>query len=170
MAQKDIDMNSPVQSFTHALRSLSAILSKAEAHCEARKIGPDALLRARLFPDMLNFTRNILVACDTAKGLAARLSQTDNPSYADDETTFEELQARIAKTIAFMETVPEAAFEGAEKRDVVMKFGPEERTFTGTDYYNGFAVPNFYFHMTTAYNILRHNGLEVGKRDFLGAT
>lgn len=162
-------MQNPVPSFTHALRSLSAILNKAEAHCEDRKIDPNALLTARLYPDMLNFTRNVLVACDTAKGLAARLSQTDNPSYEDNEATFGELKARIKKTIEFMETVPDAAFEGAENREIVMRFGPEERTFIGSAYYTGFAVPNFYFHMTTAYDILRHNGVEIGKRDFLGA-
>jgi len=162
-------VQNPVPSFTHALRSLSAILNKAEAHCEDRKIDPNALLTARLYPDMLNFTRNVLVACDTAKGLAARLSQTDNPSYEDNEATFGELKARIKKTIEFMETVPDAAFEGAENREIVMRFGPEERTFIGSAYYTGFAVPNFYFHMTTAYDILRHNGVEIGKRDFLGA-
>jgi hypothetical protein len=162
-------MQSPVPSFTRSLRSLSAILSKAEIHCEERKIDPNALLTARLFPNMMNLTRNVLVACDTAKGLAARLSQTDNPSYEDNETTFGELQARITKTIEFMETVGDAAFEGAEDREVVMKFGPEERKFTGASYFSGFATPNFYFHMTTAYDILRHNGLEIGKRDFLGA-
>ncbi|AXI47697.1 DUF1993 domain-containing protein [Sulfitobacter sp. SK012] len=162
-------MQNPVPSYAHALRSLSAILAKAETHCDDRKIDPNALLTSRLFPDMMTFTRNVLVTCDTAKGLAARLSQTNNPSFEDNETTFEELQARIAKTIAFMESVPDAAFEGAEQRDVVMKFGPEERTFTGSAYFTGFAVPNFHFHMTTAYNILRHNGVEIGKRDFLGA-
>lgn len=162
-------MQNPVPSYTHALRSLSSILTKAEKHCEDRKIDPNALLTARLFPDMLNFSRNVLVACDTAKGLAARLSQTDNPSYEDNEATFAELQVRIAKTIEFMDSVPDAAFEGAEGREIVMKFGPEERTFIGSAYFTGFAVPNFYFHMTTAYDILRHNGVEIGKRDFLGA-
>jgi len=162
-------MKSPVANFTHALRGLAAILSKAEAHCEDRKIDPAVMLSMRLFPDMLNFTRNVLIACDTAKGLAARLSQTDNPSYEDNEATFGELQARIAKTITFMDSVPDAAFEGAEDREIVMKFGPEERKFSGASYYNGYAVPNFYFHMSTAYNILRHNGVVIGKRDFLGA-
>ncbi len=168
--QRIFAMQSPVPTYTHALRSLAAILAKAEAHCEHRKIDPNALLTARLFPDMLNFIRNVLTACDTAKGMAARLSQTDNPSFQDTETTFAELQARIAKTIAFMESVPDSAFEGAEEREVVMKVGPAERRFTGTAYFSGFAVPNFYFHMTTAYNILRHNGVEIGKRDFLGAS
>lgn len=163
-------MQSPVSNFTKPLRSLAAILTKAEAHCDDRQIDPDALLSSRLFPDMLNMTRNVLIACDTAKGLAARLSQTENPSFEDNESTFAELQARIAKTIEFMESVPDAKFEGAEDRDVPMKFGPQEVIFTGESYFNGFATPNFYFHMTTVYNLLRHNGVEVGKRDFLGAT
>lgn len=162
-------MQTPIPGFVHALSSLAAILVKAETYCEDRKIDPDALLTARLYPDMMNLTRNVLAACDTAKGLAARLSQADNPRYEDNETTFAELQARIAKTIEFMKTIPDAAFEGAADRDVVITFGPEERTFTGSAYFNGFAVPNFYFHMATTHNILRHNGVEIGKRDFLGA-
>ena len=161
-------MQSPVPVYTHSLRSLSAILRKAELHCEDRNIDPNALLTARLFPDMLNLIRNVLIACDTAKGLAARLSQTDNPSYEDNETTFADLQARITKTIEFMESVPATAFEGAEDREVILKFRPQEK-FTGATYFTGFATPNFYFHMTTAYDILRHNGVDIGKRDFLGA-
>lgn len=163
-------MQSPIPNFTKPLRSLSAILAKAEAHCKDREIDPNVLLTTRLFPDMLNLTRNVLIACDTAKGLAARLSQTENPSFEDNETTFDELQARIAKTIDFMETVPDAGFVGAEGRDVLMKFGPQEVTFTGASYFDDFATPNFYFHMATVYNILRHNGVVIGKRDFLGAT
>jgi len=160
-------MQSPVPAYTHSLRSLSAILRKAEAHCENLNIDPNALLTARLFPDMLNFIRNVLVACDTAKGLAARLSQTENPSFEDNETTFAELQVRITTTIEFMESVLETAFEGAGDREVILEFGPQ-RKFTGASYFADFATPNFYFHMTTAYNILRHNGVEIGKRDFLG--
>ncbi len=163
-------MQSPIANFTHPLRSLSAILKKTEAHCEARNIDRDALLTARLFPDMLNLIRNVLIACDTAKGLAARLSQTENPVYPDTETSFSELQARITKTIEFMESVPDTAFEGAEGREIIMKFGPEEYKFTDANYFSGFATPNFYFHMSTAYIILRHNGVEIGKRDFLGAS
>ena len=162
-------MQSPVPAFIHSLRSLSAILTKAEAHCAARKIDPSVMLTARLFPDMLHFTRNVQIVCDTAKGLAARLSQTDLPSYADDEASFAELQARIQKTIDFMNAVPAAAFEGAEDREIVMKAGPREFKFTGANYLAGFATPNFYFHMTTAYNILRHNGVEIGKGDYMGA-
>lgn len=163
-------MHSPVSSYTHSLRSLAAILSKAETHCDNRKIEHSVMLTARLFPDMLHLTRNVLIACDTAKGLAARLSQTENPVFEDTESTFGELQERISKTIAFMESVPEAGFIGAEDRDVVLKFGKLEMQFTGLAYLDNFAAPNFYFHMTTAYNILRHNGVEIGKRDFLGET
>ena len=135
-------MQSPVPGFTHSLRALSAVLTKAEAHCEARRIDPNALLTARLFPDMLNFTRNVLITSDTAKGLAARLSQTENPSYPDTETTFAELQARITKTIEFMESVPEAAFAGAETREIVLKFGPQEMNFARAKYLTSFATPN----------------------------
>jgi len=161
-------MKSPVPSFVHSLNALSGVLTKAEAHCEDRKIDPSRLLTARLFPDMLNLLWNVFIACDTAKGAAARLSGTENPSYEDNETTFAELQARIQKTIDFMESVPNSAFEGAEDRTIEMKFGPRELEFVGTAYLSRFAIPNFYFHMTTAYNILRHNGVEIGKVDFLG--
>jgi hypothetical protein len=162
-------MQSPVPSYTHSLRSLAVILGKAEQYCEQRKIEPEVLLKARLFPDMLNTIRNVQIACDTAKGLAARLSQTENPVFEDNESSFGELQERISKSIAFMESVPEAAFDGAEDREIVLKFGPEEARFIGSAYLSSFAAPNFYFHMTTAYNIFRHNGVEIGKRDFLGA-
>lgn len=162
-------MQSPVPAYTHALRSLATILSKAADYCDDRKIDPAILLAARLFPDMLNLTRNVLIACDSAKGLAARLSQTENPVFEDTETTFAELQERIRKTIEFMESIPEAAFDGAQEREVVLKIGKEEMRFMGPAYLSSFANPNFYFHMTTAYNILRHNGVQIGKRDFLGA-
>lgn len=160
-------MKSPVPQFTNSLRCLSAILKKAETHCDDHDIKHDVLLSARLYLDMQDLIHNVLFACDTAKGLAARLSQTENPVFKDDEASFDELQARITKTIEFMETVPAAAFEGAENRDVLMKFGPQEVTFTGSDYFTGFAIPNFYFHMATTYDILRHNGVVLGKRDFL---
>jgi hypothetical protein len=162
-------MQSPVPVYTRALRSLATILGKAEDYCAERKIDPAVVVSARLFPDMFNLTRNVLVACDSAKGLAARLSQTENPMFEDTETTFAELQERIRKTIEFMESIPEAAFEGAQEREVVLKIGKEEMRFTGSAYLSSFATPNFYFHMTTAYNILRHNGVQIGKRDFLGA-
>ncbi|MCR9137358.1 MAG: DUF1993 domain-containing protein [Alphaproteobacteria bacterium] len=161
-------MQSPLPAFTHSLKALSAILAKAEAHCADRNIEPSVLLTARLFPDMMNFIRNVLAACDTAKGAAARLSETDNPRFEDNETSFAELQARIQKTLDFMATVPDSAFEGAEDRIVNMKAGARDLTFTGANYLSVFATPNFYFHMATAYNILRHNGVEIGKVDFLG--
>lgn len=162
-------MRTPVPSFIHGLTNLSKFLTIAEAHCEARKIDPSVMINARLFPDMPHLIANVRMACDTAKGLAARLSQTDNPIFEDDEATFATLQARIAKTVEFMESVPDAGFEGAEDREITMKFGPQEMTFSGKRYFNGFATPNFYFHMTTVYAILRHSGVELGKRDFLGA-
>ena len=161
-------MQSPIPSFINSLRCLSSILKKAEQHCKDRKIDPETLLTTRLFPDMLNLKTNVFIACDTAKGLAARLSQTENPKYEDNESTFEELQTRISKTIKFMEPVPEASFEGAETREVILRFGKQETKFIGADYLSGFATPNFYFHMATAHGILRHNGVEIGKRDFLG--
>lgn len=161
-------MQSPVPALSHSLDALAAILSKAEAHCEKRNIDPAALLTARLFPDMFTFVRNVQVACDTAKGAAARLSQSDVPSHEDVETTFAELHARIEKTLDFMKSVPEASFQGAEDRTVTLKLRSGEIQFNGSQYLSSFVTPQFYFHMTTAYNILRHNGVEVGKRDFLG--
>ena len=161
-------MQSPIPSFINSLRCLSSIPKKAEQHCKDRKIDPETLLTTRLFPDMLNLKTNVFIACDTAKGLAARLSQTENPKYEDNESTFEELQTRISKTIKFMEFVPEASFEGAETREVILRFGKQETKFIGADYLSGFATPNFYFHMATVHGILRHNGVEIGKRDFLG--
>ena len=152
----------------HHLNALSAILKKAETHCEARKIDPEVMTSQRLYPDMLPLTRQVSIACDMAKGCAARLSGQPVPSYPDDEKTFADLEARIQKTLAFMGSVPPSQFDGAEKRDVTLKVGGKERTMAGQDYFTSFVVPNFYFHVTTAYNILRHNGVELGKGDFLG--
>ncbi len=166
--QTPTNMQSPIPSFARSLRALSAILQTAEAHCEENKIKHEALLTARLFPDMLPLTRNVTIACDSAKGMAARLSQTENPKHEDTETTFAELQERIEKTLAFIESVPDTAFEGASNRTVEMRVGPNTLSFNGAHYFTGFAVPNFYFHMTTSYAILRHNGIKIGKRDFLG--
>ncbi|MEJ6709135.1 MAG: DUF1993 domain-containing protein [Amylibacter sp.] len=127
------------------------------------------MLNARLYPDMLHLTRNVQTVCDTAKGAAVRLSQTENPSFADDETTFDQLQVRFQKTLYFIASVPEATFEGAEDREVTLQAGPQEFKFSGIGYLSAFVWPNFYFHMTTAHGILRHNGVAIGKRDFLGA-
>jgi uncharacterized protein len=155
----------------HGLKTLDAILTKAEAHCEARKIKPEALLTFRLYPDMLPFLNQVYLVTDFAKGCAARLSGQTVPSFPDDEKTFTELHARIAKCIAFVSSVDSKSLDGADARSVTIRVGRDkEATMTGKDYFNGFALPNFYFHMTTAYNILRHNGVELGKGDFMGRT
>jgi hypothetical protein len=154
--------------FAHMLRSLSALLDKAQAHCEAKKIDPLALTQFRLYPDMFPLTRQVQIACDTAKGALARLAGIEIPKHEDTEQTLAELKARIAKTVDFIESVPAAKVDGSEDREVVLKMRAGEMKFTGLQYLLGFAYPNFYFHVTTAYNILRHNGVELGKRDFLG--
>ena len=161
-------MLSPVPFFIHSLTALSKILDKAATHAEAKKIKPEVLPQARLIADMFPLWRQICIATDHAKGAPARLAGLEVPSFADTETTIPELQERIAKTIAFIQTIPDAAFEGAEARTITVKAGPRELTFPATQYLHSYAVPNFYFHMTTAYNILRANGVEVGKVDFLG--
>lgn len=161
-------MQSPVPAFAHSLTALSKILEKAKAHEEAKKIKPEVIPNLRLIADMLPLWRQICIATDHAKGASARLSGTEVPSYADTEQTLDELIARIAKTLAFIQTIPEAAFEGAEARTITVKAGPRDLTFPATFYLNSYAVPNFFFHMTTAYNILRANGVEIGKVDFLG--
>jgi len=157
-----------VPRFAHALKNLSGILTKAENYAAARKIDPSVLLGARLFPDMFEFTRQVRIACDNAKGAAARLAGQEVPKYEDTEQSFAELQQRIAKTIAFIESIPADRIDGSEERKVVLTLRGEEVTFNGLQYLTGFALPNFYFHVVTAYDILRHNGVELGKRDFLG--
>ena len=154
--------------FVHMLKALSALLDKAQAHCDARKIDPLALTQFRLYPDMFPLTRQVQIACDTAKGAVARLAGVEIPKHEDTEQTFADLKARIAKTIDFIGSVPAAKIDGSEEREVVLKMRAGDMRFTGRDYLLGFAYPNFYFHVTTAYAILRHNGVEVGKRDFLG--
>ena len=152
----------------HMLKSLKAVLAKAEAHCTARKIEPDALLTFRLYPDMLPFVRQIQIASDNAKGAAARLGGVDVPSYSDTEATFAELHERIQKTLDFMQSVPQAGFDGSESRHIVLKFPSSTFEFDGLNYLTGFVLPNFFFHVTTAYAILRHCGVPLGKTDFLG--
>ncbi len=154
--------------FVHSLKSLSGILTKAESHAAARKIDPMALLGARLFPDMFALTRQVQIATDNAKGAVARLAGQDVPKYEDTEQSFAELQQRIAKTTAFVESVPADRINGSEERKIVLTLRGEEVTFSGLQYLMGHALPNFYFHVVTAYDILRHNGVEIGKRDFLG--
>ena len=160
-------MQNPLPAFSNSLTALSKILTKAEAHCEEHNIDPDVILTTRLYPNMLNLVRNVLITCDTAKGVGPRLSGKENPSFPDDESSFADLQARIQKTLDVLASFSDGDFENAEEREVIMKFGPQEMTFTGKDYLWTFALPNFYFHMTTTYALLRHNGVELGKRDFL---
>jgi hypothetical protein len=154
--------------FANILNNLAAILDKAQAHCEAKKIDPLALTAFRLYPDMLPFTRQITIACDTAKGAVARLAGVEVPKHEDTETGFAELKARIAKTVDFIGTIRPAQVDGSEDKTIVLKLGSREQTFKGLQYLLGFAQPNFYFHATAAYAILRHNGVELGKRDYIG--
>ncbi len=161
-------MLNPVPGFTRSLTALTKILEKAEAHAEAHKIKPEVIPQLRLIADMLPFWRQVTIACDHAKGATARLGQVENPSMADVETTLGELQERIAKTIAFMASVPASAFEGAEGRKVTIKQGGQDRVLDASDYFYSIAIPNFYFHMATAHDILRANGVQVGKGDFIG--
>ena len=153
------------------LGSLTGILGKAEAHCTAKNIQPDALLGARLYPDMLPFTRQVQLTCDFATKGCARLTQSEVPSIPDTEKSFEELKARLAKTIDYVKAFKPAQFEGAETRDVTFPTGPDKTTtMKGQQFLSHFSLPNFYFHATTAHDILRHNGVEIGKRDFLGVS
>jgi hypothetical protein len=157
-----------VPRFAAMLRNLDAILVNAEAHAAAKKIDPAVLLAARLFPDMLPFVKQVQIATDHAKGVAARLAGIEVPKFADTEQSFEELRARLARTIAFVESVSASQIDGSEEREIALKVGGHEMAFKGMPYLLGFAIPNFYFHLVTAYNILRHNGVEIGKRDYMG--
>jgi hypothetical protein len=154
--------------FVRTLKNLSAILDKAQAHAEARKIDPAALTTFRLYPDMFPLSRQVQIACDAAKGAVARLAGAEVPRHEDTEQSFVDLKARIAKTVAFIETIRPAQIDGSEERDIALKAGSRELKFKGMPYLLGFALPNFYFHVATAYNILRHNGVEIGKTDYLG--
>ncbi|MDH4566693.1 DUF1993 domain-containing protein [Pseudomonas sp. BN414] len=150
------------------LGNLSNILRKAEANAQARGIDPKVFIESRLAPDMYALARQVQIASDMAKGCAARLAGVEVPSWADTETTFEELQARIAKTQMFIKDIDASKLDGSEDRTVVLKMRSGDMSFSGRDYLLGFALPNFYFHITAAYAILRHNGVDVGKMDFLG--
>lgn len=155
--------------FKKMLGNLSALLDKAAAHAEAKKFDPTVLLQARLYPDMFALTRQIQVAADFAKGTAARLAGMEPPKYEDIEKTIPELKARIDKTIAYLNTFSEAQFAGSEAREITLPFPPHQK-MQGIDYLTLMALPNFYFHCTAAYAILRHNGVDIGKRDFIGAS
>jgi hypothetical protein len=154
--------------FAAMLRNLSALIDKADAHCAAKKIEPVALTTDRLFPDMFPFTRQVQIACATAKGAVARLAGAEVPKHEDTEQTFAELKARIAKTLDFIESIGAGKIDGSEDKEIVLQMRSGERRLKGMQYLLGSAYPNFYFHITTAYNILRHNGVEIGKTDFLG--
>jgi hypothetical protein len=151
--------------FIRALDNLSAILKKGEAHA-----GSASFIDARLAPDMLTLAGQVQRASDAAKGAVARLGGVDNPSFPDTEKTFAELQARIKKTIDFLQGVKPAQIDGSEQKTIEMKAGGRELKFTGIDYLLGFALPNFFFHVTTAYAILRHKGVPIGKMDYLGGS
>lgn len=151
------------------LTSLAAILAKAESHVDTKKLEPDALLQARLFPDMFPLLRQVQLATDFAKGIAARLGGVDVPRYDDVEQDFAGLQARLEKTLAFLDSVPREAIDAGAERDITIGTGANHRQFKGQAYLLHYALPNFYFHATTAYDILRHNGIDIGKRDFVGS-
>ena len=150
------------------LGSITKILKKAEAFCDARKLDKSVVLNLRTYPDMLTLTAQILIMCDQAKGCAARLSGTEIPSYPDVEKTFEEIYARIDKTVDFIQGIDAGKFEGAATRMVKLKVGGKDVELNGSDYLNGVVWPNHYFHMATAHNLIRSIGVEVGKGDFLG--
>lgn len=155
--------------FKQMLNSVSAILAKTEEHVVAKNIDPSAILQARLFPDMLPLIRQVQIAADFARGVSARLAGAEVPKYEDTEQTFAELQALISKTLAFIEGFTSAQIDGNEERQIVTRPGtPKEKKFTGQSYLLSYGLPQFYFHVTTTYAILRHNGVEIGKRDYMG--
>jgi len=150
------------------LTNLDNVLKKAEADCETRKIDPSVLVSARLAPDMFPLVRQVQIMTDQAKGGASRLAGLEPPKWPDEEKTFADLHARLAKAIAYLNTFKPAQFDGAETRKIELKFPNASFSFVGKDYLLTNLLPNFYFHSTTAYAILRHNGVQVGKGDYLG--
>jgi hypothetical protein len=157
-----------VPPITRALNNLATILEKAAAHAEAKKIEPAALIGSRLFPDMFPLAKQVQIASDISKGGAARLAQVDPPAFEDNEQSFEDLVARLRKTVAFLETLKPTQIDGSEGRTVTWKTRTAEKSMEGLPYLFNHVLPNVFFHCATAYNILRHNGLEIGKQDFLG--
>jgi len=153
--------------FISQLNNLSGLLKKGEEHALAKKIEPEVFINARLAPDMFPLSRQVQIATDGVKGCAARLAGVEVPSYPDTEKTFAELQARIAKTIEFLKTFSAKQIDGSEERKITLKLRDQEVTFLGQSYLLNFVLPNLYFHMTATYAILRHNGVDIGKRDFL---
>ncbi|MGA7117586.1 MAG: DUF1993 domain-containing protein [Hyphomicrobium sp.] len=159
-----------VPSFQKHLHALDGIIDKAMAYAAAKKIAPETLLTARLYPDMFNFTRQVQESCKFASLSVQRLANIDVVAEADGEKTFEDLKARIARTIDLLASVKPEQMDGSDERQITIKVGPNEMSFSGRDYLLHFALPNFYFHASTAYGILRHNGVEIGKRDFMRRT
>jgi hypothetical protein len=152
------------------LNALSAVLDKADAHATAKKIDPAVLLNSRLAPDMFALARQVQIATDLAKNGVSRLAGVEPPRYEDNETTIEQLKARLAKTIAYMKTLDRKQIDGSAEREITFPLGPVNKgQMKGDDYLNHFVLPNVYFHLTAAYAILRHCGVELGKQDFLGA-
>jgi hypothetical protein len=168
-------MNSPMYNasvpvFKQLLGSLSDLLAKAEAHAELRKIEPEALLQARLFPDMFAFSRQVQIACDFARSVPARLAGLEVPAYDETPKGFEELHALVARSVAFIDSIPVDQFADGAQREIVLRPGtPKEKRLLGEAYLLHYGLPQFFFHVTTAYNLLRHNGVEIGKRDYMGA-
>jgi hypothetical protein len=158
-----------VPAYTQMLKTLSAVLKKAEAHAEAKKIDPSVFVNARLYPDMAPLSRQIQIATDQVKGGLSRLAGTEPPKWEDTETTFADLQARIQKALDFAAAIKPEQVDGTEDREEVLKVGPNDMKFKAQQFLINFSLPNFYFHIVTAYDILRHNGVEIGKRDFLGS-
>jgi len=158
-----------IPAFVRMLDNLSNILDKAAAHAEAKKIAPAIFINARLAPDMFPLSRQVQIATDMVKGCAARLAGIEVPSYEDNEATFEELQARVAKTVAFLKSIRAEQIDGSEERDITVKFGSREFNFLGQAYLVDFVIPNFHFHLTSTYGILRHNGVDIGKMDYIGS-
>ena len=157
-----------VPAILQMLNALSANLDKAAEHAKASGVDPSELTNARLAPDMFPLARQVQIATDHAKGMAARLSGRENPKYEDSESTLDELKARIAKTLAFVQSVPQSEIDGSETKEITITPGGQARTLSGERYLLHNALPNFFFHVTTAYDILRHKGVNVGKRDYLG--
>jgi len=158
-----------VPAYLQMLNSMIGLLSKAEAHCAAKKIDPSVLLGSRLFPDMLPLSRQIQLVSDFATKGCARLTHSEVPSNPDTEKTFEELKQRLARTIDYVKSFKPEQFEGADTKDVTFPTGPDKTTtLKGQQFLSAFSLPNFYFHCATAHGILRHNGVEIGKRDFMG--
>jgi len=154
--------------FLRMLANLTNVLDKAMAHVAAHKIEPAALLNARLYPDMFPLVRQVQLACDFAKNTSARLAGVELPKFDDTETSFKELKARIARAVEFLKTLKPAQIDGTEEKEITYLIGGQPTTFKGQQYLFNSGLANFYFHVTTAYAILRHNGVELGKRDFLG--